>query len=212
MSLEAMFGLTKRPQDTGLSARDWIVSNTDAPLEVCEIGIFPTPDGQVTALDPLAFFQTEDYIVTPKAEPTFVVFHDRSEGRNSKMALIYSNAHVAGGKDKATCTVDAGMASFFTPETHAAQTAFAKTIASDGNLYHDHFEAFDDTPPGGERKIVALPDGTPIPYVHSGWGDGGYPVFTLTDINNVLCAVYVDFMGRNKEGDWLAPPGVTLTY
>ena len=211
MSLDAIFGLAKRPQDTGLSAYDWIIANSDAPLEVCKIGTFPTPEGRVAALDPLTFLQAAEYITTPKTTPAFVVFHDRSERLNSKMALIYSDAHVAGGRDKATCAVDAGMASFFTPKTHAAQTAFAKTIASDGNLYHNHFEAFDNTPPGGERKIVSLPDGTPIPYVHSGWGDGGYPIFTLTDPNGALCAVYVDFMGRNKEGEWLTPPGVTLT-
>lgn len=205
------FSLTKRPQDTGLSVRDWIIANTDAPLEVCEVGAFPTPEGQVTALDPLAFFQPAEYVATPKATPAFVVFHDRSEGLNSKMALIYSDAHVAGGQDKATCWVDAGMASFFTPVTHAAQTAYANTIASDGNLYHNHFEAFDNILPGGERKIVTLPDGTPIPYVHPGWGDGGYPVFTLTDPNGALCAVYVDFIGRNEEGAWLTPPGVSLT-
>ena len=211
MSLASIFGLAKTPQDTKLSARDWIVANTDARLEVCEVGPFPTTEGTVTALDPLAFFQEADYIAVPKTEPDLVVFHDSAEGRNSKMALIYSNTTVAGGMDKATCAVDAGMASFFTPQTHAAQTSFANKIASDDNLYHHHFEAFDNTPPGGERKIVALPDGTPVPYVHSGWGDGGYPVFTLTDTKGALCAVYVDFMGRNEEGEWLAPPGVTLT-
>ena len=186
-------------------------TNTDAPLEVYEIGAFPTPEGQVAALDPLSFFQTAEYIATPNTTPAFVVFGDTSEGLNSKMALIYSDANVAGGRDKATCAVDAGMASFFTPATHAAQTAYANTIASDGNLYHNHFEAFDNIPPGGERKFVTLPDGTQIPYVHSGWGDGGYPVFTLTDPNGALCAVYVAFMGRNDKGAWLAPPGVTLT-
>ncbi|MEO9827296.1 MAG: DUF4241 domain-containing protein [Paracoccaceae bacterium] len=211
MSLLSSLGLAKKPQDTGLTARDWIVKNTEAPLEVCEVGIFPTPEGQVTALDPLAFFQAAEYVATPKTDPAFVVFHDTSEGRNSKMALIYSEAHVSGGRDKGTCAVDAGMASFFTPKTHAAQTALSKKIASDGNLYHDHFEQFDNTPAGGERKIVALPDGTPVPYVHSGWGDGGYPVFTLTDTQGALCAVYVDFMGRNEEGEWLTPPGVLLT-
>ena len=211
MSLLSSFDLTKPPQDSGLVARDWILANTKARLDVCELGAFSTPEGQVTALDPLAFFQTAEYISTPTAKPALVVFHDKTEQRNTKMALIYSEENVAGGRDAGTCAVDAGMATFLTPLTHAAQTAFANKIPSDGNLYHDHFEQFDNTPPGGERKIVTLPDGTPVPYVHSGWGDGGYPVFTLTDTQGSLCAVYVDFMGRDEEGEWLAPPGVVLT-
>lgn len=211
MSLASVFGLKKQPQDTGLAAIEWITANTDARLEVTEAGPYSTPEGQVVALDPLAFFQAAEYVKIPTANGRLVVFHDKDEERNSKMALIFSEAHVAGGKDVGTCAVDAGMASFFTPETHAAQTAFANTLASDGNLYHDHFEQFDNVPAGGERKIVTLPDGTPVPYVHSGWGDGGYPVFTLTDTQGALCAVYVDFMGCNEEGEWLAPPGVALT-
>ena len=56
--------------------------------------------------------------------------------------------------------METGMESFCKPITHARQRAFENKIASDGNLYHDHFEQFDNTPPGGERKIVTLPDGT----------------------------------------------------
>jgi hypothetical protein len=163
----------------------------------------------VAILDPLAFTQTPDWADVPSTGGEMVVFHDLDEGRNSKLALIFSDAAVSDGADVGTCMVNAGMASVFTPATHAATTAYYKTLKD--NPYHSHFQQFDD-PKGGERKIVALPDGTPVPYVHSGWGDGAYPVFTLTDAAGKVCAIYADFMGKNddKDDSWLTPPGVTL--
>ena len=211
MSILTMLGLGKTaPTVTGLTAIEWISTNNDARLEVTDAGDFPTPEGKVTALDPLAFFQEPTYTDTPTSGGKLVVFYDPDAERNSKMALVFSDALVAGGSDAGTCMVEAGMASLFTPATLTAQTAFAAKIASDSNLYDGYFDQFDD-PTGAERKIVKLPDGTPVPYVHSGWGDGGYPVFTLTDTNGALCAIYVDFMGCDEEGEWLAPPGVQLT-
>ncbi len=207
----SLFKRSRRPEPTGLAAVQWIVAQTDAALEICEAGPFPTPSGQVAILDPLCLMQAlePNLVPVPPEGGRVVVFHDSAEGRNSKLALVFSDADVAGGNDVATCGVDAGMASVFTPETHAAILEFATSLGEDGNIYDDYFCRFDD-PAGGERKIVNLPDGTPVPYVHSGWGDGGYPVFTLTDSNGNLCAVYVDFMGRNEDGEWLTPPGVTL--
>jgi hypothetical protein len=150
----------------------------------------------------------ESYIDTPSHSGRIVVFHDTLEMRNSKLAIIFSDAPVCGGADVGVCAVDAGMASIFTPQTHAALATFIKNMPAGKSIYNDFFYKYDD-PQGGERKIVALPDGTPVPYVHSGWGDGAYPVFTLTDAQGKVCAVYTDFMGRNAEGAWLVPPGVT---
>ena len=75
--------------------------------------------------------------------------------------------------------------------------------------YNHYFHKFDD-PAGGERKIVLLPDGTPVPYVHSGWGDGGYPVFILTEASGAVCAAYTDFMGEKRRRCLADPTGREL--
>ena len=98
------------------AARDWILTETQAKLEITEAGSLPTPDGKVTFLDPLAFFQSPTWIDVPRSEGAVVVFHDVDEGRNSKLAIVFSDSPVTGGADVATCGVDAGMASIF----HAA--------------------------------------------------------------------------------------------
>lgn len=206
---ERLFGAAK-PRDTGLSVRDWILSETDAKLEVTEVGPFPTPEGRAGIIDPLVFAQPPDYAAVPTSGGQIVVFYDEEELRNSKLALVFPGGTVAGGADIGVCAVDAGMASIFTPATHAAMTAFIESQNDDQfNLYDQYFMDYDD-PAGGERKIVPLPDGTPIPYVHSGWGDGGYPVFTLTDVEGGLVALYTDFLGKDESGAWLAPPAVKL--
>ena len=101
--------------------------------------------------------------------------------------------------------VDAGMGSLFTRDTFDAMAAWLKTLRLDP--YTAFFEEHDNTPPGLERKVVPLPDGTPVPYVHSGWGDGAYPVFTLTDASGIVVAAYTDFLGCDDDGTWLTPPG-----
>lgn len=215
MGLTDLFGKLhggKKPGpgvSTGLTAREWILANTDATLEVVELGHFDTAAGQAAFLDPLAFYQTPDWVEVPREGGQLVVFHDPEQGRNSQLAIVFGNMHIWAGADVATCAVDAGMGSIFTPSTHAAQAEFANELGPDKNLYDDYFCTFDDKA-GGERKIVELPDGTPVPYVHSGWGDGAYPVFTLTTENGGVVAVYTDFMGCDEDGNYLLPPGVTL--
>ncbi len=94
------------------------------------------------------------------------------------------------------------------PRTNAATTAFANELDTRANLYDDCSSESNDRI-GGERKILKLPDGTPVPYVHSGYGDGAYGAIALHDSSENVCAVYADFMGFNdKYGAWLVPPGV----
>ena len=198
------------PEDSGLTARAWIVAQTEADLEVTEVGALPTPEGLVSMIDPLVFAQPPNFVQVPNDNGRIAVFFDRKERRNSKLALIFSDETVAGGDDVGVCAVDAGMASIFTPATHRAMTKFVNEGGDHFNIYDEYFMEFDE-PDGGERKIVSLPDGTPVPYIHSGWGDGGYPVFTLNDVNGRVVAIYTDFLGKDERGAWLTPPGVTLS-
>ena len=216
-ALKALFGLegpkpapAPRMEPTGLSARDWIVDRTNAKLEITEGGAFPTPEGKATIIDPLCLTRPTEWIDVPKDGGSVVVFHDREEGRNSKLALIFSDVEVAGGDDVSTCLVDAGMGSVFTPATYEAAEVFRESLGEKGNIYDDYFCRFDD-PGGGERKMANLPDGTQVPYVHSGWGDGAYPVFTLVAKDGSLTAIYTDFMGYNDDGDFLTPPGFVVS-
>ena len=194
---------------TGLSAREWILASNAAPLEVTEAGNFPTLEGKAAIIDPLCLIKPQEWIDVPKDGGQVTVFFDPEQGRNSKLALIFSSAEVAGGDDVSTCMVDAGMASIFTPETYRATDAFRDGLGETGNIYDDYFERFDE-PSGGERKMAHLPDGTPVPYVHSGWGDGAYPVFTLLGPSREVVAIYTDFLGCNENGDYLTPPGFVI--
>ena len=193
----------------GAAPRDWIIQNTSARLDATEVGRLEIAGGNIALLDPLFFSQPmEDaQIPVPDGAADIVIFHDRDEGRNSKLAVIFADAPVQGGTEAATCFIETGMASVFTASSHAAMNDFLEVLGPDKNLYDDYFCKF-DSEGSVERKMAQLPDGTPVPYAHTGWGDGAYPVFTLTDATGTLLAVYCDFMGCNDDGDWLTPPGV----
>lgn len=188
--------------------RDWIVAGTEARLSVIEVGRLATPEGRIVFLDPLSSDtgRAAGFVAVPDSGGALVVFRDQAEGRNSKLALIFAEAAVHGGAEVGAIPVDTGLVSVFTPATARALARFADTLAPGQDLYNDFF-AFFDEPAGGEAKFVPLPDGTPIPYIHSGWGDGHYPVFTLTGETGNVIAVYTDFMGRNDAGAFLRPPG-----
>ncbi|MBM7066653.1 DUF4241 domain-containing protein [Actibacterium sp. 188UL27-1] len=78
---------------------------------------------------------------------------------------------MSGGADIGTWAVDAGMTCICMPTTHAAMEVFL-TSKPDMDPHDDYFADYDDSE-GAERKIFALPDGTPVPYIQSGWGDVG---------------------------------------
>ena len=198
------------PKDSGLTAREWIDAKTETDFEVTEVGAFSTAEGLVCMIDPLVFGQPPNFVQVPNENGRIVVFFDSKEWRNSKLALIFSEETVAGGDDVGVCMVDAGMASIFTPATHQAMTKFVDSGGDYFNVYDEYFMEFDESN-GAERKIVPLPDGTPVPYIQSGWGDGRYPVFTLKDVNGQVIAIYTDFLGKDESGAWLTPPGVTLS-
>ena len=207
MSLLAwLFGMVQ-PVDSGQTVRDWIVGQTDAALEITEAVGFPTPRGQVAMLDTLIPTPEPKWIDVPDTGGQIVVFHDTGQGRNSILALVFSEATVAGGAAVGVVPIGTGLISVFTPDTYACINLFFDSFGENGDPYYDFFSLHDD-PQGGERKIVPLPDGTPVPYIHSGRGDGSYPVYTLQDVAGEVIAVYTDFMGINDTGDWLRPPGV----
>src|SRR5690606_11298646 len=101
--------------------------------------------------------------------------------------------------------VDTGPAAFLDRPAAAALEADSQALGPGRDIYNDWFHGL-----SGEthvvKEMVPLPSGTRFPMMSSGWGDGGYPVASLSDAEGRMVAIYVDFMGMNEEGDWLLPP------
>ena len=203
-----------------MNAVEWIVDKTSDVLDPVAYGDFPTPDGKLGVIDPLCTTETAFFDV-PTLGAKLIVLFDEESNRESKLVLVFSDDAVTGGAYHGDCAVDGGAVSPVTPATLTALNAFRATLPAEypsespnyryppPNLYIEHFEQYDEA--GAEPGKAALPDGTPVPFVRSGWGDGHYPVFTLTDKEGSLCAVYCDFMGCEKTENWVMPPGVTMT-
>lgn len=189
-------------------ALHWIMSETAADLRITEVGPLETPEGRVIAADPLTY--SADWALLEIAVPTgggrLFVAHDVAEGRISKAVLVFADAAPVCGADVATIPVDTGLASFLTPATaKALDQAGAALADARKDLYNNWFHAL-----FGDEHVVAgaypLPDSpATVAIFSSGWGDGSYPVATLSDAGGAVVAVYADFMGKDDEGNWLLP-------
>lgn len=192
----------------GQTAVEWVVKNTDVPLQVEEVAKLTMAPGGLVVADALIADQFEYFtrIATPAGPARFVVAIDKAQdGRPSKAMLVFSDAPVACGQDVATVGIDSGLAAFFDRATLKAVNHDGAALGPGKDIYNDWFYALI-----GDKPVVAgpvpLPSGAVVPMVSSGWGDGAYPVATLNDANGQIVAVYADFMGRDDEGTWLLPP------
>jgi len=183
---------------------EWIAAHTEATMEFERFGTFATRDGRLSVVDPLSASKA-DFVDVPKATARLVVFYGTESERESKLALVYRDEAVHGGSWLLDCPVDAGVVSPVTPSSFKALLDFVESL--DGNPYDAYFARYDKA--GNEGPWGQLPDGTRLPYIHSVWGDGTYPVFALWTKAGDVCAVYVDFHGiGDEDGTWLTPPGV----
>jgi hypothetical protein len=189
-----------------IGALAWVRSMTGFPLEMRAIGTVTIAPGGVIVADPLTFFSAagSPAIPAPAGSAQFIVALDAETGRVSKALLVFSAAPVACGRDEATVGVDTGLAAFLDQPTALALANLAQAVSPDRNIYDDWFNRFI-----GASQVVAdlvpLPSGESVPMMSSGWGDGGYPVASLSDAEGRMVAVYADFMGINEDGDWLLP-------
>ena len=202
-----------------MNAKNWIIDNSSDQAECDAPGHFPTPEGRLSVIDPLCSTEAR-FIEVPTTGGDLLVISD-GEGYWERFALIFADGEVAGGTHEFDCLVDGGVASPVTPASLNALNTLRRQIPQvypkghpnarypAPNLYIEHFEQFDEA--GAEPLKASLPDGTLMPYIHSGFGDGAYPVFTLTDQAGANLAVYCDFLGNEELENWVAPPGVTVT-
>ncbi len=191
----------------GKGAVAWLRDHTGHALDVQEVGPVVIAPGGVIVADPLTYSANPDWpiLATPEGPAQFVVALEADSGRVSKAMLVFSDAPVLCGHDETTVGVDTGLAAFLDRPAAAALEADSLALGPDRNIYDDWFHALI-----GEthvvKEMVPLPSGVRFPMMSSGWGDGGYPVASLSDAEGRMVALYVDFMGRNDEGEWLLPP------
>lgn len=191
----------------GDGAVAWLRNRTGHALDVQAIGPVAIAPGGVIVVDPLTYSTGYDwpFLAVPEGQAQFLVALDAESGRVSKAALVFSDAPVACGHDEATVGVDTGLAAFLDRPAAAALEADSQALGPGRDIYNDWFDALI-----GEthvvKEMVPLPSGTRFPMMSSGWGDGGYPVASLSDAEGRMVAIYVDFMGMNEDGDWLLPP------
>ncbi len=189
-----------------IGAVAWVRSLTGFPLEMRAIGEVTIAPGGVIAADPLTFFSAAAWpaIPAPAGPAQFIVALDAETGRVSKALLVFSAAPVACGRDETTLGVDTGLAAFLDQPTAHALANLAQAVSPDRNIYDDWFHGLHGSA-GVLADLVPLPSGELVPMTSSGWGDGGYPVASLSDAEGRMVALYADFMGINEDGDWLLP-------
>ncbi|MDJ0640685.1 MAG: DUF4241 domain-containing protein [Paracoccaceae bacterium] len=196
---------------------EWIIAETGGDLGVELFGAFSTFEAKLSFVDPLCATQATFFSV-PASKSQLVLF-STNDGYWSKLALVYSNEFVCGGRHELDCDVDGGAVSPVTPASLEALNAFRATLPTDypkdspnhrypaPNLYIEHFEQYDEE--DAAPWNATLPDGTPVPFIRSGYGDGTYPVFTLVAEDGSVCAAYCDFFGSHEKDNWIMPPGMT---
>ena len=194
----------------------WIDAQSQSPLQWDHVGSVDIAPGGVIVVDPLTYGAGLDwpFIPTPSGRAAFMVARDAEYGRVSKAVLLFADGVVVCGHDEATVGVDTGLAAFLDAPRAAALVTDGEAFGANANMYDDWFaDLIDDRPVVAD--LVPLPSGTAIPMMSSGWGDGGYPVASLRDKDGAMIALYVDFMGRDDEGNWLLPPecdGLPVTF
>lgn len=189
-----------------IGALAWVRSMTGFPLEMRAIGEVTIAPGGVIAADPLTFFSAAAWpaIPAPAGPAQFIVALDAETGRVSKALLVFSAAPVACGRDETTLGVDTGLAAFLDQPTADALANLAQAVSPDRNIYDNWFHGLLGST-GVLADLVPLPSGELVPMTSSGWGDGGYPVASLSDAKGRMVALYADFMGINEDGGWLLP-------
>ncbi len=193
-------------------AIDWLISQTARPLDLRKVGSY-TPNGPLIGVDPLTYVADYKwpYADVPAGPATFYALIDREDGRVSKAVLVFSGTAPTCGADLATIPVDTGTGAFLDRDTAAELDALGAKLADQGkDLYNDFLmEKMGDS--SDYADFITLPQGHRFPIFGTGWGDGRYPVASLTDGAGQVIALYADFMGADEKGTWLLPPPCTTS-
>ena len=188
-------------------AAAWLAQNTATPLELRSAGSYTVSGGAIIVADPLTYAPHPNWvwIKVHDGKARLYLMIDPETDRVSKAALVFSDAAPVCGHDEATVGVDTGLAAFLNRADATELDTTGNEFADAGkDIYNDWFhERISHASFRG--KVLPLPKGGKVAMTTTGWGDGGYPVASLSDANGKIVAVYADFMGRNAEGTWLLP-------
>lgn len=194
-------------EDSPVGALRWMAAQSSSALTYQEVGQLDIAPGGVIVVDPLTYGPGLDwpFVPVPAGTARFIVAREPTDDQISKALLVFSDAEVACGHDEASVGVDSGLAAFLDRPREKALIADSAALGVGKDIYNDWLNTLI-----GDVAVVAqevpLPSGASIPMMSSGWGDGGYPVASLRDKDGATVALYVDFMGRDDEGNWLLPP------
>ncbi|MEX3015682.1 hypothetical protein [Gymnodinialimonas hymeniacidonis] len=185
------------------NALAWLQDGIAMPTTLYEAGTWRVPGGVIFPTDPLGLWQAfeEPGIRVPTDAARIVGLLEESQDRTAILAFIWSHAPVFGGDDVCTIASVCGLAGFLTPEdVDAVQTYGDPEGTPYHGMYKDQLDAKLPTPP----TLVSLPAGNRFPISGSGWGNGKYPVASLTDADGTMLALYTQFIGGGEN--WLLPP------
>lgn len=205
LALALPAGAETAPRGDGAIA--WLRDRTGHALDIRTIGPVAIAPGGVIVVDPLTYSTGYGwpFLPVPEGPAQFVVALETGYGRVSKAMLVFSDAPVSCGHEEAAVGVDTGLAAFLDRPAAEALEADALALGPGRDIYNDWFhDLIGETPV--VKEMVPLPSGIRFPMMSSGWGDGGYPVASLSDAEGRMVALYVDFMGMDEDGRWLLPP------
>ena len=168
-------------------------------------------------VDPLTYGPGLDwpFVPVPAGAARFIVALEPDDSRVSKALLVFSDAEVSCGHDETSVGVDSGLAAFLDQPRAKALLDASDALGDGKDIYNDWFSTLPINAKPVVSDMAPLLSGVTFPMMSSGWGDGGYPVASLRDKDGAMVALYVDFMGKDDDANWLLPPecdGLPVTW
>jgi hypothetical protein len=184
----------------------WIMDQAGVSLTVIEVGTYKVRGTDLIGVDSLTFDPSYDWpwFTVPEGPSRVVAFDDPADAAISKAAILFSDATPVCGTDVGTMPVDTGTGAFLDRPTAKALSDLSRAMGLKCNLY-DCMMA-EQVPEAQFARMIRLPDGSSYPAFTTGYGDGGYPVFLLYDVDGNPVAAYADFTGVGPDYQWLTPP------
>ena len=185
---------------------DWLIAASNDPgRRVIDLGEYVLDDSGVVALDPLTGLASRPATGLPAGAASAHVILARQDGFDDTAALVLALGKAAPvcGISHGTFGVDTGLAALLNQSDAARLDGYARLLDLTGG---DLFSALEtQLPMENPANFVTLPEGPRFPVSRSGYGDGLYELFGLSDARGRPVALYVDFIGDSK-GEWIDPP------
>ena len=161
------------------------------------------PDGAVVyAVDPLTLWGEDAPLRVPPGPARVVSYAWPGDQSSTGLALVWgTTGTVTCGEMVAVIGVDTGLAAFMDAPALAEVTRLEEGSAA----YAAYFNALVEMGITGE--MIAIEEAT-FPASRSGYGDGGYGVWQLSDESGTIRALWVEFLPGGE--DWADFPACPL--